>query len=120
MATISARETSLESADLQTRIALLERELREAFDRAAVTSEILQVINSSPKDAQPVFETIVASGLKLFPEATVSVSLRQGEEVRVVAIAGPDPASVEAWRQRFPAPVKFKTPVGLYDSARHL
>lgn len=91
------------------RLRSLESELQSAFSRAAATSEILSVISRSPDSAQPVFDTIVQSGLTLFPEATISVALREAEEVHVVAIAGPDAAQVEAWRQRFPAPVKLKT-----------
>jgi len=87
----------------------LKIELKEALDRQAATGEILRVISSSPKSAQPVFETIVRTGLTLFPNATISIALQVGDEVQVAAIAGPDPADVEAWRRRFPAPVKPDT-----------
>ena len=39
--------------------------LAEAREQQAATSEILQVISSSPTDARPVFETIVASAGRL-------------------------------------------------------
>jgi class 3 adenylate cyclase len=87
----------------------LERELKEALGRQAATAEILRVISNSPKSAQPVFETIVRTGLTLFPNATISIALQVGDEVQVAEIAGPDPADVEAWRRRFPAPVKRDT-----------
>ena len=87
----------------------LKQELKEALDRQAATAEILRVISSSPTSAQPVFETIVQTGLTLFPNATISIALQAGDEVRVAAIAGPDPADVEAWRRRFPAPLHPKT-----------
>ena len=83
----------------------LERELREAFDRQIVTDEILHVIRSSPADTQPVFEAIVRSGTKLFPDALISVALPEGDQVVAAAIADADPARAEAWRQRFPFPL---------------
>lgn len=87
----------------------LKQDLKDALDRQAATEEILHVISSSPRSAQPVFETIVAAGLRLFPEATVSIALQSDNEVHVAAIAGPDPALVEAWRGRFPAPLHRET-----------
>ena len=81
---------------------IFEQELKEALDRQAATSEILRVISSSPKSAQPVFEAIVQAGQRLFPEAIVSIALEVGNEVHVAAIAGPNPAGVAAWRKRFP------------------
>ena len=90
-------------------IGQLEEELREAMERQVATEEILRVISSSPTSAQPVFETIVQAGQKLFPGATVSIALQDGDKVQVVAIAGPDPADVEAWRKRFPVPLHRET-----------
>ncbi len=87
----------------------LMQELKEALDRQAATAEILRVISSSPTSAQPVFETIVQTGLTLFPNATISIALQVGNEVQVAAIAGSDSENVEAWRRRFPAPMHRKT-----------
>jgi two-component system NtrC family sensor kinase len=38
---------------------LVQRELRDALDRDAATSEILRFIVRSPTDTQPVFDAIV-------------------------------------------------------------
>jgi class 3 adenylate cyclase len=97
------------SAALGTMSERLEQELREALNRQTATAEILRVISSSPKSAQPVFDAIVNAGLTLFPNAVVSIALQVEDEVQVAAIAGADIVAAEAWRGRFPAPVHPKT-----------
>ena len=86
-------------ASEETEVARLSRELSEASEQQAATAEILSVISNSPTDTQPVFESIVQSGLKLFPGALVSVALRYGDTINAAAVAAPDPARVEAWRR---------------------
>ncbi len=56
-------------------------------------------------DAQPVFDAIVRSGLKLFPDAAISIALPDGDKVILAAFAESDPARAEAWRRRFPFPL---------------
>src|SRR5262245_43773480 len=41
------------------------RELTEALEQQTATSEVLRVINNSPTNAQPVYDTIVKSSVKL-------------------------------------------------------
>src|ERR1700738_1819581 len=77
-------------------------ETKEALERQTATSEILSVISSSPSDTQPVFDTIVRSGLKLFPDAAIMIALADGEQVNAAAVADSDPARAEALRRRFP------------------
>ncbi len=96
-------------ANTKAQLRQLKQDLKEALDRQAATEEILHVISSSPNSAQPVFETIVEAGLTLFLDATISIALQADHEVHVAAIAGPDPALVEAWRGRFPAPLHRET-----------
>ena len=81
------------------------RELAELLEQQTTTSAVLNVISNSLTDTQPVFEAIVQSGLKLFPDAAISVVLRDGDMVKLAAIAEPDPARAEAWRRRFPNPL---------------
>jgi signal transduction histidine kinase len=80
-------------------------ETKEALERQTATSEILRVISSSTTDVQPVFDAIVESGLKLFPDALVSVALPEDGHVRLAAVAARDPAECEQWRKRFPFPL---------------
>ena len=86
-------------------VVVLARELDEARQQQTATAEILSVISNSLDDTQPVFDAIVQSGLKLFPDATISVALPDDGQVEVAAIAESDPARAEAWRRRFPFPL---------------
>ena len=72
------------------------RELTESLQQQTATSEILTVISSSLADTQPVFEAIVQSGAKLFPNATITVALCDRDQVKAAAIAGADPAREES------------------------
>ena len=84
----------------------LKRERDEALERETAAADILRVIASSPGNTQPVFDAIVQSGLRLFPQATISIAIRDGELVRAVAVAEPDPARAEAWIRQFPNPLR--------------
>jgi adenylate cyclase len=52
-------------AHVEDELARAQRELAEAREQQAATSEILRVISSSPTDAQPVFETMVQNAVSL-------------------------------------------------------
>jgi signal transduction histidine kinase len=80
-------------------------ETKESLERQTATSDILRVISSSTTDVQPVFEAIVQSGLKLFPDATVAVTLPEGDYVKLAAVAHRDAHFNEAWWKRFPFPL---------------
>jgi signal transduction histidine kinase len=80
-------------------------ETKESLERQTATSEILKVISSSTTDVQPVFDAIVKSGLRLFPDAAVVVTLPDGDQVKLAAVANLDPKFDEQWRKRFPFPM---------------
>jgi GAF domain-containing protein/anti-sigma regulatory factor (Ser/Thr protein kinase) len=80
-------------------------ETREALERQTATAEILRMISSSPKDTQPVFDAIVQCGLRLFPDAAISIALPDGDQVKAVAVAEPNLVRAEGWRNRFPFPL---------------
>src|SRR6516165_1538217 len=81
------------------------RELSESLEQQTATSEVLRVISNSFSDIQPVFESIVQSGVKLFSGATVSIALVDNGIVRAAAVADCDPARAHAWRGVFPFPL---------------
>ena len=105
--TLQRRNTpSSVAPDEVTDVARLTRERDEALERETAAADILRVIASSPGHTQPVFDAIVQSGLRLFPQATISIAIRDGDMVKAVAVAEPDPARAEAWMRRFPNPLR--------------
>jgi GAF domain-containing protein len=62
------------------------RELSETLERQTATSEVLQVISSSPGTLEPVFETILANATRICEAAFGSMLLVEGNEFRRVAL----------------------------------
>src|SRR5262249_5386495 len=96
---------AIENGRLFDEVQARTRELSESLEQQTATAEILTVISNSLSDTQPVFDAIVASGLKLFPGAAVIILLADGDKVDAAAVAAPDPSGVEAIRRRLPIPL---------------
>jgi two-component system, NtrC family, sensor kinase len=92
-------------------------DLSESLEQQTATSEILEVISNSPTDTKPVFDGIVRSGLNLFPDAVLTISLPDRDLIKLAAIGGRDKAGVEALRGRFPMPLsrEFITGTAILD-----
>jgi GAF domain-containing protein len=102
---IALVETFASQAVIAIENARLLGELRESLQQQTTTSEILEVISNSPTDTQPAFDAIVRSGLKLFPDAVVVISLPEGDSVKLAAIDGANQHDREALRARYPLPL---------------
>ena len=83
----------------------LQKQLSEAAEQQAATSEVLKVISSSPTDIQPVFETIAANALRLC-EANWSAVVRfDGTTIDLAALHNLSNATgAEAVRRVYPRP----------------
>jgi GAF domain-containing protein len=78
------------------------RELEEALERQTATSEVLQMISSSPEELEPVFQTMLAKATRLC-EASFGILFRYDENVfRAIALQAVAPAFAE-FLQRNPA-----------------
>src|SRR5262249_49389398 len=59
-------------------------ETKEALDQQTATAEILRVMSSSPTDVQPVFEVVLASGVRLCGASFGGVFRFDGELIHLV------------------------------------
>ena len=89
--------------DLGRRVGELERELAEAREQQAATSEILRVISSSPTDVQPVFDAIAANAVRLLGGRSSAVTRVIGDIVHLIAHNSTDGS--EALRSYYPLPL---------------
>jgi signal transduction histidine kinase len=75
----------------------LEKRLAEALEQQAATSEVLQVISSSPGNLAPVFDTILANATRICEAKFGTMFLYEGGAFRVVAQKDAPPAYIERW-----------------------
>jgi signal transduction histidine kinase len=86
-------------ADLENKVELRTAELSETLQQQTATSEVLQVISSSPGELEPVFQTMLVSAMRLCEATHGVVWLREGDGFRSAALHGPFPEIyIEQWR----------------------
>jgi hypothetical protein len=61
----SARRRDPSAADLQEQVGALTLELQAAREQQTATSDVLRIISNSPTDAQPVFDAIIESAVRM-------------------------------------------------------
>jgi GAF domain-containing protein len=91
------------SADLEQRLEKYRRELAEArehlaeaLEQQAATSEVLQVISSSPGELEPVFQSMLENATRICDAQFGNLYLCEGDAFRIVAMHGASPAYTEA------------------------
>jgi GAF domain-containing protein len=82
--------------DLKTENATLRRELAEALERQIATSEVLQVISSTPGNLEPVFQKMLESATRVCGAKFGTMNLVEENNVRLVALYNVPPAYVDA------------------------
>src|SRR5262249_60314006 len=63
------------------------------------TSEVLQVISSSPGDLKPVFEAMLVNAVRICEAKFGTLYLREGDAFRAAALHNAPPAFVEFWQR---------------------
>ena len=88
------------------------RELSELLEQQTATSEVLQVISSSPGDLQPVFETMLQKAVRICGAQFGNLWLREGDFFRIGAITQGAPAAYADFLRR-EGPFRADRRVGL-------
>jgi len=86
-----ARNRRVTALSKETKIARLARELAEAREQQAATSELLKVIGRSTLDLQPVFETLAENAVRLCEAKRSFIYRFDGQYLRVVATHNASP-----------------------------
>ena len=85
----------------ETEVARLNRELNEAREQQAATSEVLQMVSSSPGDLQPVFEAMLEKAVRICDATFGNIYRWDGEFLHLLAAHNTPPALAEV-RKRSP------------------
>jgi len=93
---------AIENVRLFTELEARNAELTETLARETATGEVLRAISRAQTDAQPVFDIIAASALRLCSAAYCSVCLYDGELIHLAALRNVNPEGAEALRRVFP------------------
>ena len=99
---------AIENARLLNELRQRTDDLTEALEQQTATSEVLQVISSSPGELDPVFAAMLGSATRICEAEFGNFFLREGETFRAVAWHG-EPTYVENWRQQ-PLTIKTEEP----------
>ena len=85
------------SSDLikDAEVARLTRELNEALERQAATSEVLEVISGSPGDLQPVFAAMLKNAVRICDAKFGNIYRWDGEALHLLATHNTPPAFAE-------------------------
>src|SRR5271156_2722382 len=105
------RRVSL-AAGQETKVARLTRELSEALEQQSATGDILEVIASSPDDAQPVFDAIARNANRLVGGTATTVVLRREDTLHLAAFTTTDEASIAFFESSYPRPLRADTEPG--------
>jgi GAF domain-containing protein len=86
-------------------------DLTEALEQQTATSEVLQVISSSPGDVEPVFSTMLENAVRICDAKFGNIYRWDGEALHLLATHNTPPAFAEA-RRRSPRHPDANVPAG--------
>jgi transcriptional regulator with GAF, ATPase, and Fis domain len=92
---------AIENSRLFEEVQARTRELTASLEQQTATSEVLQVISSSPGELEPVFQAMLANATRLCEASNGVLWLREGDAFRSATIHGPlSKADIEQWRSK--------------------
>jgi len=103
---------AIENVRLFTELEERNSELKVALEQQTATGEVLHAINRAQTDAQPVFDIIAASALRLCGAGYGQVALFDGELLHMAAFHNVNPEGIEALQRKFPAPADRGSAMG--------
>src|SRR5262249_44455997 len=83
-------------ADLEQQLEQYRRELAEAREQQTATSEVLQVISTSPGELEPVFSAMLENALRICEAKFGMLDVHRDDAFVVQAMVGAPPALVDA------------------------
>jgi GAF domain-containing protein len=86
-----ARRLDASHIEKETEVGRLARELNEALERQTATSEVLNVISSSPGELDPVFNAILRNAAGICQAKFGTLNLHDGTAYRTVALHNAPP-----------------------------
>ena len=84
---------AIENARLFDEVQARTRDLSEALEQQTATSEVLQVISSSPGELEPVFQAMLANATRICEASYGTLWLCEGGGFRAVALHGALPSA---------------------------
>ncbi len=104
-------------ADLEHKVELRTHELSESLEQQTATSEVLQVISSSPGDLDPVFATMLEKAVRICDASFGNIYRCEGDTLKLVASLNTPEAFAEERRQA-PFRPSLLNPVGQMVAAK--
>jgi GAF domain-containing protein len=111
---------AIENVRLFTELQARNTDLSDALERQTATSEILRVISQSHTDAQPVFDAIIRSAVRLCAGTYGSMVRVDGDMLHLWAHYNLSPEEQTLVSTRYPAPVSETSLVALAVRTRTL
>ena len=90
---------AIENARLFEEVQARTREVSEALEQQTATSEVLQVISSSPGELGPVFRAMLENATRICEAKFANLFLYEQNSFRIVAQQNAPPAYAERWRR---------------------
>ncbi|MEM7542657.1 MAG: GAF domain-containing protein [Pseudomonadota bacterium] len=117
-AQVRVAETFADQAVIAIENTRLFDETQAALEHQTAAAEILEVINRSSNDIQPVFDAIAEKAMNLCHAQIGAVSRFDGELVHLVAYRGAAPETYQAVSEIFPQPPNGSLPLARAVSER--